>query len=274
MQAVASIVSQTLGQHLEAVAAARLFLLAQPDDDEALHGLRVSIRRLRSALRPLRRYLAQDPAAVAALQLLKQLHAATNPLRDHEVQAQLIERLLLPAWLPAHAAWFNAREQQSRAARGTVLSILAEGALPAALEGLAASLYVIIADPACRLKPAMRRERRVLQKRVLRVTRRLDWVMRREARWHALRLDCKRLRYLIEGYGGLAGKVGTGGSAVIKEAQDALGRWHDLDLLSAGLVASELPVDQLTPLLSAARLRQQAEARLSLKALHRELAHL
>jgi len=96
-------------RHLEAALAARQ-RLADPEDVEALHDLRVALRRLRSTLRSYRPYLAGSLSKKLARRL-RDLAAATGPGRDAEVQVAWL-RGAIPALTRAErvgAAWLLAR---------------------------------------------------------------------------------------------------------------------------------------------------------------------
>jgi len=268
--AAAEAALQSLQHDVATLLQARQFLLDQPTDDEALHQFRVSIRRLRSGLRPIQRWLTGDEVAVA-LGVLKQLAQASNPLRDHEVQARLVHELLLPVWQPAHADWFANKSAEQAAARRALLLSLAEPAVAVQIGKLGEAAGAALVAHARQVKPAVRRQRRQLCKRVLKVARRPAWALRHSDRWHALRLDCKRLRYLLEGYQRAAGSGWAAEGAAAKRAQDVLGRLHDLVLFREQLARSDLPLLALSPMLQRLEQALEGEARQGIKTLRRAL---
>lgn len=268
--AVAEAALQSLQHDVATLLQARQFLLDQPADDEALHQFRVAIRRLRSGLRPIQRWLVGE-GAKQALQALKQVAEASNPLRDHEVQAKLVHDLLLPAWQPAHADWFALKAAQQASARQALLLTLAQPALALQIGTLGEAAGAALLAHARQIKPAVRQQRKQLRQRVLRVARRPSWALKHTDRWHALRLDCKRLRYLLEGHQAGAGKRWEAERTAAKQAQDVLGRLHDLALFREQLAQSDLPLLALVPLLWRLEHAWEGEARDGIKALRQAL---
>ena len=179
-------------------------------DPEALHDLRITLRKLRSLLRPLRGVEACD----ALQQQAAELGGISGPLRDLEV-------------LIAHLQSLGMRDavnvRQSRLLDG-YRALLADDALPALFAAL--DLW-----PQSWRQAAADAELRGLTKRV---KRRLAKQQRRLAEAlvdpahdrHRLRLLIKRVRYGAEAYpkpSGLSAKT----LARLKAAQSALGDWHD-----------------------------------------------
>lgn len=179
-------------------------------DDEALHDLRIALRQLRSLLRPLQslsvcRDLQQSAAELGRL---------TGPLRDLQVlQGHLREQGLVAA----------AQVRQPLVQQGHA-ELLASAQL--------AQLLVALDDwPQLWRQAAVGRELRGLSRRI---SRRLDKdrqclllaLVDPEHDRHRLRLLVKRLRYAGEAYPQLAG-LSTVAQAALKQAQAALGGWHD-----------------------------------------------
>ncbi|MFZ3205208.1 MAG: CHAD domain-containing protein [Pseudomonas sp.] len=180
-------------------------------DSEALHDLRIALRKLRSLLRPLRGVEVCD----ALQQQAAELGRISGPLRDLEV-------------LLAHLQGLGMRDavnlRQSRLLEGYA-ALLADDALPALFEALDQW-------PQLWRQAAADTELRGLAKRI---KRRLAKQQRRLAEAlvdpahdrHRLRLLIKRVRYGAEAYpkrSGLSAKTLTR----LKAAQSALGDWHDL----------------------------------------------
>lgn len=179
-------------------------------DDEALHDLRITVRRLRSLLRPLRRIgaVAELDQAAAALGRL------SSPLRDIEVLLVELQR---------HGCVVLMQRYQSRWREGVAQLLAAPplDALAQALEQFPEQLR----EQQCagQLKAPGRRIRRRLQKQQDRLCEALaDPAHDR----HRVRLLIKRLRYAIEAYPWLA-PVDKRVTAQLKSAQGALGDWHD-----------------------------------------------
>lgn len=191
-------------------------------DPEALHDLRVAVRRLRTSLAPWRdrhhfRTLRRP------LRELAEAMAGNGEQRDREVQRQWLQRLLpqpdarLQAWLDAQSATLPDSPAQDAAAVRELARDL-PGALRRALrkDSGGALLRVRTAEIhrlLFRIQSALGREADLLQ---------LPGPL------HALRLDCKRLRYLLEPLGAAAVRV-------LRRAQHALGDWRDVDALLMAL---------------------------------------
>lgn len=184
--------------------------LAADTDSEALHDLRIGVRRLRSLLRPLRGLPGVEQLEDAA----KALGTLTTPLRDREVLAgELARRGLVDAAqrrLQGRAATFAG--VAGSAQLGRVLAIL--DAFPlflraAGREGLAKSLG------------------KRVDKRLVKQWRKLLEALQDPAHdRHRLRLLIKRVRYGDQAYPQLE-HAGTKLQRLLKQAQGDLGDWHD-----------------------------------------------
>lgn len=184
--------------------------LAADTDSEALHDLRIGVRRLRSLLRPLRGLPGVEQLEAAA----KALGTLTTPLRDREVLAgELIARGLLEPGqrrLQGRAATFAGVAKSLQL--GRVLGIL--DAFPlflraAGREGLAKSLG------------------KRVDKRLVKQWRKLDEALQDPAHdRHRLRLLIKRVRYGDQAYPQLD-HAGSKLQGLLKKAQGDLGSWHD-----------------------------------------------
>ncbi|QXI40156.1 CHAD domain-containing protein [Pseudomonas xantholysinigenes] len=184
--------------------------LGADTDPEALHDLRITLRRLRSLLRPLRGLPGVEQLDGAA----QALGALTTPLRDREVlAAQLIARGHLQA---------GERRQAGRARTFAAVAASAQ---------LTRVLAIVDAFPMF-LRAA---DREGLARRL---AQRLD--QRLEAQWgklgkalddpahdrHRLRLLIKRVRYGDAAYPQL-NHAGRKLQRLLKQAQGELGDWHD-----------------------------------------------
>ncbi|CAI8874906.1 MULTISPECIES: CHAD domain-containing protein [Pseudomonas] len=185
--------------------------LAADTDSEALHDLRIGVRRLRSLLRPLRELPGVDQLEAAA----QALGTLTTPLRDREVlAAQLFER------------------QQTAAAQSRLAHRRQTFANVAASPELARLLAIVDAFPVF-LRAAQRQG--LIRRLQQRIDRRLgkQWKQLREALddpahdRHRLRLLIKRVRYAAEAYPQLQHSNPRLQKA-LKRAQGDLGTWHDL----------------------------------------------
>lgn len=209
MQALANqLLAQVLRVQIRLFACRERLLAAT--DDEALHDLRIALRQLRSLLRPL-----QSLSACGELQQqAAELGRLTGPLRDLEVlQGHLREQGL--------AAAAQARQPLVQQGYAELLVSPQLAQLLATLDGW----------PQVWRQAAGNRELRGLRQRI---SRRLDKDRARlllaladpEHDRHRLRLLVKRLRYAGEAYPQLAG-LSTATQAALKQAQAALGTWHD-----------------------------------------------
>ncbi|HLA30485.1 MAG TPA: CHAD domain-containing protein [Pseudomonas sp.] len=179
-------------------------------DGEALHDLRIALRQLRSLLRPLQ----QLPACAEVLQRAAELGRLSGPLRDLEV---------LTAYLQAQGLQQLAQSRQTLLRQGYVALLSSQQ-----LDRLLAALD---AWPALWRRAESAGELAGLKKRI---SRRLGKQRRQLLQAladpahdrHRLRLLIKRLRYAGEAYPALAG---SGGDSLgrLKQAQAALGDWHD-----------------------------------------------
>lgn len=185
--------------------------LAADTDGEALHDLRIGVRRLRSLLRPLRELPGVEQLEAAA----QALGSLTTPMRDREVlAAQLLER------------------RQVAAAQSRLAHRQQTFARVAASAELARLLAIIDAFPVF-LRAAQRQG--LIRRLQQRIDKRLEkqWKQLRQALddpahdRHRLRLLIKRVRYAAEAYPQLQHSNPRLQKA-LKRAQGDLGRWHDL----------------------------------------------
>jgi len=184
--------------------------LAADTDSEALHDLRIGVRRLRSLLRP----LGELPGVEQLEEAAKALGTLTTPLRDREVlAAELNDRGLVGAArhrLQGRATTFASVAASPQLDR--VLAIL--DAFPlflraAGREGLAKSLG------------------KRVDKRLVKQWRTLLKALQDPAHdRHRLRLLIKRVRYGDQAYPQLE-HAGPKLQGLLKKAQGDLGNWHD-----------------------------------------------
>ncbi|HAT4984890.1 TPA: CHAD domain-containing protein [Serratia marcescens] len=207
MAFVEDIVTQL--RRLEPALNEALLRLQQAQDSEALHDLRVCLRRIRSLLRPLR----GCPGAMRLDRAAAELGRLTTPLRDLEV---------LIAELTHHRLDWQANVRQSD--------------LRARFRQLLAHPQLI--DFPSRLHAWPRRFRRTAPRAAKhRLNRRLQRQQRQLRRAladagydrHRLRLLIKRLRYAAEAYPQYLPFSPTA-TACLKAAQNALGDWHDREI--------------------------------------------
>ncbi|WP_339531932.1 CHAD domain-containing protein [Pseudomonas mucidolens] len=184
--------------------------LAAVTDDEALHDLRTTVRRLRSLLRPLRGLPGVEQLESAA----RAVGQLTTPLRDREV---------LAAYLQQHGhdeAAARRMRQQPNAYRQV-----------AASPELAQLLLIVGAFPrfvrASQHQHLLKGLRVRIEKRLAKQWQKLDAALDDpDHDRHRLRLLIKRVRYAAEAYPQL-GKLPAKAMSRLKSAQGALGDWHD-----------------------------------------------
>ncbi|HSC81974.1 MAG TPA: CHAD domain-containing protein [Pseudomonas sp.] len=189
--------------------ACRERLLARTDS-EALHDLRIALRRLRSLLRPLRSqaHCARLEQAAAALAL------ASGPLRDLEV---------LLAELQARGLGEPQRQRRAQLAQGytRLLDGLALQRLLILLEAWPADCREALRDGEWQVGGKQVRHYLQQQGKLLAAS------LRDSAHdLHRLRLLIKRLRYCAEAYPRQA-ELNAACLKALVVAQGALGDWHD-----------------------------------------------
>lgn len=179
-------------------------------DAEALHDLRIAVRKLRSLLRPLRGLVDFTELEQAA----SALNQLSGPLRDQEVLlAQLqAQAPLLPR---------RARQQQLRTGYTQLLASAELQALFAALDASASLCRQ--AQAAGALRGAAKHTTKGLAQNRKRLLRALNTP---DNDRHRLRLLIKRLRYGAQAYAELK-LLSHAQLRALVAAQSALGDWHD-----------------------------------------------
>jgi CHAD domain-containing protein len=230
--------------HLARALAARR-ALAAGDDPEALHDLRVAVRRLRSTLRA---YGGELGSAVGRklLRRLRRLARATNPLRDAEVGLARLARWRdeLPESAERRAAAALAHALETRLAEGRD-RILA--GLPGELDTLAAKLGERLATWRVDLRPETATNgaptlRARVGEEFAAHGRALDAALAAAAGGdasaaHRARIEAKRLRYLLEP---LSSELDSAAAPLrrLRALQDLLGELNDLAVLAHELAAA------------------------------------
>ncbi|NBF03821.1 CHAD domain-containing protein [Pseudomonas sp. Fl5BN2] len=184
--------------------------LAAATDAEALHDLRISVRRLRSLLRPLRGLPGVEQLEAAA----SEVGRLTTPIRDREV---------LAAYLHQHG--------QHAAAEHRTAQLLDEYSAVAAGPELAQLFLVLDAFPrflrASGREGLLRGLRGRIEKRLAKQWKVLGKALLDPAHdRHRLRLLIKRVRYAADAYPELD-RLPAKAMKRLKAAQGALGDWHD-----------------------------------------------
>ncbi|WP_374357982.1 CHAD domain-containing protein [Chitinimonas sp.] len=265
-----------LDQHIKQEAEASLLALRRHrrriragKRGEALHDLRVSARRLAALLAPWQR----DPALRLRkpLRVVKRHITHSNAIRDSEVQEQLL-RDLLPELPRDLASWLA---QQRRQRNRNLLALrrqLDKPALPRALGKLRKRLrrgLKRLPDHAL-IEAIGQREYRLRQGIASRLHDQAALFSDPE-HWHALRLACKRWRYLLESHGVYVGSNWETAAAHGQLAQDALGQLRDVELLQARFAEAGLAGPAISQHLEQAQQQRLAAARQACQALRTQI---
>lgn len=217
---------------LDVELAAAIPRVVESSDDEAIHDLRVAIRRLRTMLkmaRPLFGRWHSDVVRKGFAEVMK----ATGDLRDEEVLEGTLDGL---SEHPAFALWLSARTARERKLRRAVVSRIERGELDRARLMLKA-LLVFPFDPA-RSMELSRFARRTVERARRVVEKGRDVPPEDMLGLHALRISYKELRYSIEL---LAEALPLDSRAMLEPAvvfQKRLGEIHDVDVAHDVLLAA------------------------------------
>ncbi|MDE0528844.1 MAG: CHAD domain-containing protein [Truepera sp.] len=218
-------------------------------DSEFLHDFRVSIRRTRVVLSQLRGVFADEPVERFKRQF-SDLGRLTGELRDLDVYLlnESGYRSLLPESLRGDIAPFF---DHLRAARRRALGEVGCGLTSQRYRDLAADWEAFLGAPQD-APQAGRATEAVVGESIIRLHNKMQRACRRilkrgdDERVHALRIDGKKLRYLMELFASLYPRREL--NSFVRELrglQDSLGSFHDLQVQESYLlgVAAELPVE-------------------------------
>lgn len=223
-------------------------------DDEALHDLRIAIRRLRSLLRPLRK----DPLCAALEQSAGALGKASSPLRDLEVLAAELQRL----------GQFEAAQRRLAERDEGYAQLLAGVPLQ--------RLQIRLDDWPQDCRDAKRNGQwhvggKQVRHNLAKQARKLAEALRDPNHdRHRLRLLIKRLRYCAEAWPACS-ELSSTTLRVLRKAQGALGDWHD-HLQWLLRVQSEADLAPCAPRWQTALLAAEQRAEECLAELARKLA--
>ncbi len=222
-------------------------------DTEFLHDYRIAVRRTRSALSQIREVFPREETEHFK-QSFKYLGQLTSELRDLDVY--LLSESKFEAKLP----------QEMRADIGPLFDYLRlrrERALEEVIAGFSSSEYALVlqewetflnepvpkkAKAANATLPIVDLARKRIYKRYQRVLRDGDYILphMQDELLHALRIDCKKLRYLMEFFATLFPKKKMARLLKqLKKLQDNLGEFNDLSVQQEYLMhmAEELPLE-------------------------------
>lgn len=256
-------------------AAARVIASASPlvrgtpsEDPEAVHDLRVALRRLRTILRALGPVYGER--RIRRLRRgLGRVADATGLLRDEEVLHELVASVTLPEAVREEiAAWLVRRRPVERRLRRKVVLLLRGQAgadtLASLLDELGERLDALDAQPA--LAPGAQELAWDAMRRVVAdVARGLDAPVSDPEAMHALRICEKRLRYTTELFAELLGEDGERLQKNATRMQKRLGELHDVDFarerLADDRALSEAAREALLSVLTEARERHAEKVR-------------
>jgi CHAD domain-containing protein len=178
---------------LDAELAGALPRVLASSDDEAIHDLRVAVRRLRTLLKLARpifgRYHADAVRAAFTV-----IHRATGTLRDAEVLGETLDAIASDS--PAVVAWKMRRSARERSLRRNVIARLRAGDLSRARKLLSALVTLPVVPK--RDRPAVKLARRAVERARRNVERQRDASAHDGVALHDLRIAYKELRYSVE----------------------------------------------------------------------------
>lgn len=228
----------------QAVVLAGLDEAVRADEPDAVHRMRVACRRLRSALRTFRRYLAPG-AADHLVGELRWLAAALGGARDREVLAERLvgrARELPAACEPERVA--AALERWGRAEYRAVWPEVVAALDSPRRRALGADLGALLADPPLRRRAgraAVPELARVAAREQRRVRERVRAALaapagERDAALHEARKAAKRARYAGETAAPVVGGRAERYAERMKAVQEVLGEHQDAVVAAAALV--------------------------------------
>lgn len=233
--------------HLVGVMHRNLPGLREDLDTEFLHDFRVSVRRSRSLLAQLKDVFDRDTTVLLKEQL-KTIGAVTAEVRDLDVYLlrEPAYTALVPPFLePGIVQLFRNLKRKRRLAFGRLVKALEGEAFRSALAGLDGFSEGGSGDVAAGGAGGMP----IIALAKTAISRRYDQIVKHgrrigadspDERFHELRLECKKLRYLLEFFAALfPPKTMAALIRQLKQLQDNLGELNDLK------VQQEFLLDQL-----------------------------
>ena len=263
-ESAAAYVSRALSR-LDAEVPGLLLRVHRQSDAEAIHDLRVTVRRIRTLLavaRPLfGRHYVDDIRGTYT-----RLARATGALRDEEVFRALIDKhraALAPELQEAAERFLGAREERERALRARALEELAKDDVSRARGTLSALLSLPVRPK--KDQPLHAFARKAVLQAMGRVDEHRDAKDDDAAGLHDLRIAYKRLRYTMELFMPALPPDLVAGYDLSVRFQKRLGDLHDLELarleLSSASRDDSALAAALTPVLVAARSKKLAAFR-------------
>lgn len=194
--------------------------VAEGEDPEYLHQMRVGLRRLRSALLAFR-HLVPRKAAQPIADRLRRLMPPLGAARDWDVFCEGLARAAAPPALLARAR--AKRAGARRAARQTARSAELQAFLLRSLRWVNEGTWSARGSLIGFAKAALQR----LHGKTLKAARRIDWAD--PERRHRLRIRVKRLRYACDFFSAsFAGAAAQPYGERLEALQDVLGELNDI----------------------------------------------
>lgn len=218
-----------ISRHLDAIAAARRRVLTDADP-ESLHDLRIALRALRAVL-PI---LSRKPDLAELRARWQSLARTTGGARDSEVMLELLNSLQAPS-----GQIRDILQQQTHKFRAQLIQQLSTAEMPLLLQYTRNKLGSLTEHPPALRHNSLQRAARLYRKIMIQIAA-LNPESEPEA-WHTLRLEVKRLRYLIEYCARWLPSDWASLLSPLKNCQSRLGDLHDIDLL---IVLTAMPLEQ------------------------------
>ncbi len=229
-------------------------------DEEAVHDLRVAMRRIRSLLKVVRPVFGQYYVKLIRDEF-KKVADATGALRDEEVMAETFGALSLDeghrdAWKP----WLARRQQREKVLRSQVVQLLRDGALEAPMTHLRALIRLPV--PPGQDKEAHKFARRTVLGAHFEVESLRTANVQDKTTMHDLRIAYKRLRYAVEALSPVLPPELRAWGSVATKFQKVLGNIHDHDVALEVVGADEaLPAATRTAVIEALEAKRDKYAR-------------
>ena len=184
--------------------------LVASSDSEALHDLRIAVRKIRSLLRPLRNL----PGVVALSQAAAEVGRTTTPTRDLEVIIHELQKMGYPRQATSRTAILKENHQK----------IASSSALDKLFEELDRWTDLFrAAERAGDLADIKRQIQKALKKRINQL---VAGLRNKDFDRHELRIIVKNTRYLTDAFPTLS-PLRAKSKAQLKSVQSSLGSWHD-----------------------------------------------
>jgi len=213
--------------------------VASRADEEALHDMRVILRRLRTLLRLIRPIYGRFRADFVRA-AFSEIQSRTGSLRDEEALEATLGALAIED--PAFAAWRMQRRTREKRLRSALICSLRKGTLSRARRLLAA--LVLLPPKPSRDTEVSRFARRMVTRAHKRVDRLRDVPTSDVERLHELRILYKELRYAAEVFVEVLPVDLSALIAPASKLQKRLGDIHDIDMALVAIArARRLPSD-------------------------------